>query len=74
MSKRLYVGTKYDGTREIFSVSRFVPTEQSHGHLYKYVTGPFRTRAGAEFMRDYGENNPHVQTVYDAERLARRAK
>lgn len=35
------------------------------------VIGPFRTVRGAEFMRQYGEGNPHCQTVGDAERLAK---
>ena len=47
------------------------PTQESHGAQYVVVTGPFLTKRGAEFMRDHGQGNPHCQTVYDAERLAR---
>ena len=71
--KRLYVGVKNDYTRETFW-SPETPTGESHGHLYAYVIGPFRTKAGAVFMRDYGANNPHCQCVYQAERIARRLK
>ncbi len=49
-----------------------IPTEETHGHLYKYVTGPFKTVRGAKAMVHYGENNPHCQTVADAERLGRK--
>ena len=65
---RPYVGLK-DGRREVFR-SITVPTEASHGHLYGAVIGPFRTVRAARFMAQHGANNPHVQTVADAERIA----
>lgn len=34
------------------------------------VIGPFRTRRGAAYMRDFGTNNPHLQSADDADRLA----
>jgi hypothetical protein len=37
---------------------------------YNAVIGPFRTRRGAEFMAQHGRNNPHLQTVEDAERIS----
>ncbi len=67
MRKRIYVGVNRYG-REVFN-SATVPTEQSHGHLYGATIGPFRTRRGAEFMAANG-NNPHCQSVADAERLS----
>jgi hypothetical protein len=70
MSKRLYVGKKRDGFRELFW-SDFVPTYESHGNKYKYAIGPFRTKRGAEFMRDYGEGNPHCRSTNEAEKLAK---
>ena len=70
--KRLYVGVKQD-TRETFW-SAETPTRETHGHLYAYVIGPFRTKGGAEFMRDRGEGNPHCQAVFQAERIARMLK
>ena len=70
MASRLFVGKKYDGMREVFRYNGH-PTERTHGHVYRYVIGPFRTKRGAEFMRDYCENNPHCQDVADAERLAK---
>lgn len=66
---RFYVGLQA-GTRAVFT-SPFTPTEGTHGHLYAAVIGPFTTEMGALFMREYGAGNPHLQTVADAERLAR---
>jgi hypothetical protein len=66
---RIYVGVT-PIKREVFR-SPIVPTEESHGARFNYVIGHFRTRAGADFMANYGAGNPHCQTVYDAERLAR---
>lgn len=69
---RIYVGVK--GTsREVFrSVS--TPTQKSHGEKYAAVIGPFRTVGGAKVMAQYGRNNPHLQTVADAERMAKQLK
>ncbi len=64
----VYVGCK-GGRREVFR-SEQRPTQQSHGHLYMAVIGPFRTKRGAEFMARCGGNNPHVRCVADAERIA----
>jgi hypothetical protein len=57
-------------TRELFK-SSITPTEEFYGDKYKIVIGPFKTKRGAIFMRDYGNNNPHLQTVNDAERLSK---
>lgn len=65
---RLYVGIKPDGTRQTFR-SATTPTAESHP-CYTAVIGPFRSKAGAEYMRDYGANNPLCRSVPDAERLA----
>jgi hypothetical protein len=64
--RKLYLGLP---RRDIFR-SATTPTEQSHGKAHKAVIGPFRTMRGAIFMRDFGSNNPHCQTVAAAERLA----
>jgi len=64
----LYVGCKASAPWEVFS-SDAEPTMESHGTQYNAVIGPFRTKAGAEFMRDYGKGNPHCATVADAEWL-----
>ncbi len=66
---RIYVGAVRGGKREVFR-SASEPTETSHGEKYRYVIGPFRTVKGARLMADFGEGNPHVQTVGDAERIA----
>jgi hypothetical protein len=69
MASRYYVGSKPGGKREVFR-SATTPTETSHGHRYRYVTGPFRTLGGARVMVEAGENNPHIQTVHEAEKIA----
>ena len=67
---RPYVGIKKDGRREVFQASQG-PTEELYGDLYSAVIGPFKTQRGANFMVQYGTGNPHLQTVEDAERIAR---
>ena len=64
---KYYVGL-HAGKRHVFK-SGEMPTESSHGHLYGAVIGPFRSKRGAHFMA----NNPHIQHVRDAERLAKLA-
>ena len=56
--------------RTIFT-SAANPTFATHGTQYNAVVGPFRTRRGARFMRDYGQGNPHCRCVRDAERLGK---
>jgi len=68
-SKRLYVAAPIGGDAyEVIRTSE--PTELFWGNRYALLIGPFRTRAGADFMAQYGRNNPHCQTVAQAERLA----
>jgi hypothetical protein len=67
-TEKIWVGVKR-GKREIFKYHE-EPGAESHGHLYGYAIGPFRTMRGAEIMRDYGANNPHLQSVAEAERMA----
>ncbi len=69
-AKRYYVGLKVCGGREAFKTSQ-IPTERTHGNRYAAVIGPFRTKRAYLFMARYGEGNPHLQTVADAERIAR---
>jgi hypothetical protein len=66
-----YVGMTSKKPWKVFK-SDTTPTVTSHGHLYNGVIGPFRTKRGAEFMRDHGAGNPHCQCVADAERLAKK--
>ena len=54
------------GKMELFK-SKTVPTEETHGHLYKATIGPFKTKRGAIFML----NNPGVASVSEAEKLGR---
>jgi hypothetical protein len=72
MRERIYVGCNNGGTtREVFR-SATEPTAASHGDRYAAVIGPFRTRRAAAFLIAGGWNNPHVQQVADAERIAAR--
>lgn len=67
-----YVGHR-NGTMELFK-SATTPTFASHGETYAAVIGPFRTKRGAIWMAAYGRNNnPHCQTVDQAEYHAKRA-
>jgi len=66
--RQYYIGHN-KGTRHLFYSDSPV-TEQTHGHLYAAVIGPFRTKRGALFMLECGGNNPHCRSVADAERLA----
>jgi hypothetical protein len=70
MQRRIYVGKRKDtGARELFR-SEVKPTDQTHGDVYAYAIGPFRTVRGATFMAEYGRDNPHCVTVRDAEMIA----
>lgn len=68
-TKRYYVG--WNGNESEVFLSAEEPTEATHGDKYAGVIGPFRTKDGADYMAKYGRGNPHVQTVSDAERLAK---
>lgn len=73
MANKLYLGVSIKGCdmkRELFRAAS-TPTFETHGATYNYVIGPFRTKLAGEIMRDFGRSNPHLQSVYDAERLAR---
>ena len=75
MKKRWYVGHKVgiggEAGREAFK-SKTEPTQETHGVQYNAVWGPFRTKRGVEFGASWrAVNNPHVQTVADAERIAK---
>ena len=72
MASRIYVGVK-GTTRKVFR-SEQTPTKLSHGDKYNAVIGPFRSVAGAEVMAKYGRNNPHLQTVSEAEKMAKQLK
>ncbi len=66
---KYHLGIKEGNVRELFK-SASTPTQESHGSKYLCTIGPFKTRRGAIFMRDHGRNNPHCQTVSQAERIA----
>ena len=68
MKTKPYVGIGPDGKRDVFR-SASKPEAETHGSIYSAVIGPFRTVRGAEFMAKFGANNPHCQTVGEAEKL-----
>ncbi len=70
MRSKLYVGL-IAGQKSVIFRSKKTPTRDTHGDKYNAVIGPFRTKPGAVFMRDFGPGNPHCRWVADAEKLAR---
>ena len=65
-----YLGRRSEDDLILFH-STAIPNKQTHGHLYKAVIGPFKSRVGAGYFARYGRNNPDIRTAADAERLAR---
>jgi hypothetical protein len=74
MKSKYYVGVRSHGRGLVVFTSKVTPTEMTHGHEYVYTIGPFRTKWGAIVMAKYGSNNPHIQSVADAERIAARER
>ena len=70
MRTKPYVGVKAGNPWEVF-LSAGEPTRETHGARFAAVIGPFKTKRAAVFMAKHGRNNPHLQTVADAERIAR---
>ena len=74
VTKRYYIGRRKNcnkpGCYDVFRAAGH-PTEVAYGTRYSFVIGPFRTRRGAGCMANYGWNNPHLQSVADAERLTK---
>jgi hypothetical protein len=73
MRRKYFVGIRPGGTRSVFYMAVVEPTREMCPQ-YSAVIGPFRSKQGAEFMAEHGANNPHVQCVADAERIAREVK
>lgn len=71
--KKIYVGYKKGENSVKLELIRCTsePTQKEYGKQYFATIGPFKTVRGANFMVKYGWNNPHIQTVSDAERLAK---
>ena len=65
-----YLGRRSEDDLILFH-SAMPPTKQTHGHLYKAVIGPFKSRVGAGYFARYGKDNPQIRTAADAECLAR---
>jgi len=65
-----YLGKREEDDLILFR-SAATPAQETHGHLYKAVIGPFKSKVGAGYFARYGRNNPNIRTAADAERLAR---
>lgn len=67
---RYWVGVAA-GTGNYFEIED--PKDPARGDYPQFcaIIGPFRTRRGTAYMRDYGKGNPHLQTAGDADRLAK---
>jgi len=68
--KRWYVGEHpKEGKREAFE-SDVAPTQESHGQKYPAVTGPFRTRRGADWhVANPGHQQNHVLDIEEAAKV-----
>jgi hypothetical protein len=66
----IYLGRCKDGDLVQFHCAS-VPTQESHGHLYTAVIGPFHSRLAAHYFARHGRDDPNLRSAADAERLAR---
>lgn len=68
---RWYVGISPGKRYQAFKATT-TPTVESHGAVYLYAIGPFRTKRAALWVERFGPfSPPQFHTVNDAERLAR---
>jgi len=67
--KKCYVGYMPKTLRPQVFRSSLKPTFATHGEVYSYVVGPFRTERGAQYMATH-DRAPLCRGVADAERLA----
>lgn len=68
MRARWYVGHVAGKLRGVAFKSKTEPTQETHGHIYGAVTGPFRTKRAAVWGCQYGA---HWSTIAEAERSAK---
>jgi hypothetical protein len=71
---RYYVGKKHNSIARVVFTSAITPTQQTHGERFSSVIGPFKAKRAAQFTALFGHNNPHIQTVSDAERIAKTSR
>ena len=70
MTPRIYVGIEPGAYRRVFRATS-TPNASTHPQFLA-VLGPFRTARGGNFSANYGNGNPNILTVADAERAAKR--
>ncbi len=71
--KNIYVGHNKD-TSELDVIYTDATPESANEkgfESYSWLIGEFKTLRGARFYQTHGLNNPHVQNVNDAERIAK---
>ena len=72
MKAKWYTGYKAQGAAGwVAFKSETTPTQESHGHLYIFALGPFKTMRAARWMEVFGLHNIHCTHVNAIERLAR---
>ena len=65
-----YLGRRAQGDLILFHAAQ-TPTKETHGLRFTAVIGPFKSKVGASYYARYGQDNSHIRTADDAERLAR---
>lgn len=68
--EKFYVGRKQGHAGRVVFKSANTPTPEAYPQ-FASVIGPFRTKRAAILTAVTGGNNPHIQHVRDAERIAK---
>jgi hypothetical protein len=71
-TKYWYVGIVKNTNKYTAFWSDTEPSYDYFGAVYFAVIGPFKTKRAAKWAEKYGLNNPHFQTVNDAEQISKR--
>ncbi len=74
MHLKYYIGVNLTdaGQRWRVFTAKTEPNHQTHGATFIYVIGPFPSRSTAAIMAHFGKGNPHLQTVSQAVRMAKK--
>lgn len=71
MKTKPYVGKRRsNGALVPFRTTPPPEDHQVYGVMFSMVTGPFKTMRGARYFAKHSTNNPHCQSVKEAETLA----
>jgi len=69
--KKWYIGMVYETLKYHAFNSLPYPSRETMGNEYLYVVGPFKTKRAAKWAEKYAYDNPHFNTVEDAERISK---